>query len=126
MRMLLRASLMVLAGCMAAPALTIWAQAAEDDARGVGRPAQAKQATVGAPSANKAENALPALNLLDAVKHGQVAVEVQGRNDGRVTVSVTNRTRKPLRVVLPPGIIAQGATGQMGGMMGGMGGGMGG
>src|SRR5271157_5716814 len=42
-----------------------------------------------------------------------------------MTVSVTNNTKKQLRVVLPPGIIAQGATGQFGGM-GGMGGGMGG
>ena len=49
-----------------------------------------------------------------------------------MTVSVTNRTERRLRVILPPGIIAQSATGQfggmggMGGMMGGMGGGMGG
>ena len=45
--------------------------------------------------------------------------------DGRMTMTVTNRTRRQLRVVLPPGIIAQGATGQFGGMGGG-GGGMGG
>ena len=52
-----------------------------------------------------------------------MSVQAEGRSDGRITVSVTNRTHKPLRVVLPPGIIAQSATGQMGGMMGGMGGG---
>ena len=40
-----------------------------------------------------------------------------------MTLSLTNRTRRQLRVVLPPGIIAQSATGQFGGM-GGMGGGM--
>ena len=46
-----------------------------------------------------------------------------------MTMTVTNKTRRQLRVVLPPGIIAQGATGQFGGMGGGgggMGGGMGG
>ena len=63
-------------------------------------------------------------------------MHAEGRGDGRMTVSVTNRTKRQLRVVLPPGLIAQGATGQfggmggmgggMGGMMGGMGGGMGG
>ena len=41
-----------------------------------------------------------------------------------MTLTVTNKTRRQLRVVLPPGIIAQGATGQFGGMGGG-GGGMG-
>ena len=42
---------------------------------------------------------------------------------------MTNRTKRPLRILLPPGIVLQSATGQMGGMgggMGGMGGGMGG
>ena len=67
----------------------------------------------------------PEINLLDAARDGLITVEAQGRGDGRMTLSVTNRTRKALRVVLPPGIIAQGATGQFGGM-GGMGGGMGG
>ena len=76
---------------------------------------------------------VPELNLLDAMKKGAVSVKAEGNGDGRMIVSVTNRTNRPLRVVLPPGIVAQGATGQMGGMggmggggMGGMGGGMGG
>ena len=46
-----------------------------------------------------------------------------------MTMTVTNKTRRQLKVILPPGIIAQGATGQFGGMGGGgggMGGGMGG
>ena len=60
------------------------------------------------------------------MRQGLVAAQAKGIGDGRVTVSVTNRTNRPLRVVLPPGIVAQSATGQMGGMMGGMGGGMGG
>ncbi len=72
---------------------------------------------------------VPELNLLEAMQQGVVSVKAEGRGDGRMTVSVTNRTRHPLRVIMPPGIVAQGATGQMGGMgggMGGMGGGMGG
>ncbi|MFO0892858.1 MAG: hypothetical protein U0790_27425, partial [Isosphaeraceae bacterium] len=65
----------------------------------------------------------PEYRLLDAMNRGLVAVEAEGKGDGRMTVSVTNQTRRQLRVVLPPGLIAQGASGQMGGM-GGMGGGM--
>ena len=41
-------------------------------------------------------------------------------------MSLSNRTHAKLRVVLPPGLIVSGATGQFGGGMGGMGGGMGG
>ena len=70
---------------------------------------------------------LPELDLLDAMRKGTVSVKAEGSGDGRMIVSVTNRTNRPLRVVLPPGIIAQGAAGQIGGMggmgMGGMGGG---
>ena len=68
---------------------------------------------------------VPEVNLLEAARSGEISVKAEGREDGRMTVSVTNRTRHQLRVVLPPGLIAQGATGQFGGM-GGMGGGMGG
>jgi hypothetical protein len=64
----------------------------------------------------------PEINLLAAMQDGSVSVEAVGRGDGRMTLSVTNNTRRPLRVVLPPGIIAQSATGQFGGMGGGMGG----
>ena len=72
-----------------------------------------------------AAQSIPEMNLLEARKQGLVSVNAEGRGDGRMTISVTNRTRHLLRVVLPPGLIAQSATGQMGGM-GGMGGGMGG
>ena len=80
----------------------------------------------------KAPEDVPEMDLLEASRQGLVSVQAEGRGDGRMTVSVTNRTKRQLRVVLPPGLIAQGATGQfggmggMGGMMGGMGGGMGG
>jgi hypothetical protein len=80
---------------------------------------------------------MPEFDLLDAMAKGAVSAKAEGSGDGRMIVSVTNRTKSRLRVVLPPGIIAQGTTGQMGGMggmggggmgggMGGMGGGMGG
>src|SRR4051794_13620457 len=69
---------------------------------------------------------VPTFNLLDAMRDGTVSVTAEGLGDGRMTLNVTNRTKRQLRVVLPPGLIASGATGQMGGMGGGMmGGGMG-
>ena len=76
-------------------------------------------------TALKEDHHAPEINLLTAMRDGLVTVEAEGRDDGRMTLSVTNNTNRQLRVVLPPGIIAQGATGQFGGM-GGMGGGMGG
>ena len=80
---------------------------------------------------------IPEVSLLDAVRAGDVAVEAEGIGDGRMMISVTNNSSRRLNVVLPPGLIASGASGQMGGMggmgggmmgggMGGMGGGMGG
>jgi hypothetical protein len=75
-------------------------------------------------SQQKPEQPIHEVNLLDAARDGQVTINAEGRGDGRMTLSLTNNTRRRLRVVLPPGIIAQGATGQFGGM-GGMGGGMG-
>jgi hypothetical protein len=85
------------------------------------------------PDASKASTAattsaqpdIPTYNLLEAFREGLVDVKAEGRGDGRMTMAITNRSEKQLRVVLPPGLVAQGATGQFGGM-GGMGGGMGG
>ncbi len=73
--------------------------------------------------AKPSESEVPAVSVLEAMRDGKVAVQAEGIGDGRMTVSLTTRTRRQIRVVLPPGIIAQGATGQFGGM-GGMGGGM--
>jgi hypothetical protein len=78
-----------------------------------------------AKSSETAQPDLPDLNLIDAMRQGVIGVQAEGIGDGRMTLSVTNRTSRPLRVVLPPGIVAQSATAQFGGM-GGMGGGMGG
>ena len=68
----------------------------------------------------------PTVDVLKGVKSGQLSVTAEGTGDGKITLSLTNRTNTKLRVVLPPGLIASGATGQFGGGMGGMGGGMGG
>ena len=56
-------------------------------------------------------------SLFDAVRQGDVSVDAEGTGDGRMTLSLTNRTSKKLCVVLPPGLIASGVTGQFGGEM---------
>jgi hypothetical protein len=86
-------------------------------------PATSKPAT-SKPAAQPAAEE-PGINLLDAARSGSVVVEAEGTGDGRMMIKVTNQTNRKLKVVLPPGLVASGATGQMGGM-GGMGGGMGG
>ena len=68
----------------------------------------------------------PGVNLLEAAKAGSVAVEAEGTGDGRMNLKVTNLTGRRLKVVLPPGLVASGVSGQMGGMGGMGGGGMGG
>ena len=70
------------------------------------------------PSQEKRDQEPPEFNLLNAMQQGLVSVKAEGRGDGRITISVMNRTNRPLRVVLPPGIVAEGASGQMGGMGG--------
>ena len=66
------------------------------------------------------------IDILEGIRTGQLSAAARGRGDGRITLSLTNKTNTKLRVVLPPGLIVSGATGQFGGGMGGMGGGMGG
>ncbi|MHB1560452.1 MAG: hypothetical protein ACYC61_23615, partial [Isosphaeraceae bacterium] len=95
-------------------------KAARDKAK---KPAEQSPATSTPAAVGKAQEP-PEINLLQAMNQGKVWVRAVGRSDGRLDVSLTNRTHKPLRVILPPGVVAQNATGQMGGMMGGMGGGM--
>jgi hypothetical protein len=93
----------------------------------VSQPAAAKPAAQRETAASKAqvksEKEVPEMNLLDAMREGLVSAKAEGMGDGRMSLSLTNRSKRQLRVVLPPGIIAQSATGQFGGM-GGMGGGM--
>ena len=61
------------------------------------------------------EKGVTTYDLFDAAKKGLVTVSAEGIGDGRMTLSVHNRTKKQLRVVLPPGLIASGASGQFGG-----------
>jgi hypothetical protein len=62
------------------------------------------------------QSAPPALGLLDAMRSGAISVDAQGQGDGNMNLIVTNQTKRKLRVVLPPGLVASGATGQFGGM----------
>jgi hypothetical protein len=100
-------------------------QAFAGDSKGKSAAKTSPSRKAAATSQKSSDSDIPEVNLLDAARRGDITVNAVGRDDGRMTVSITNRTRHQLRVVLPPGIIAQGATGQFGGM-GGMGGGMGG
>ena len=62
------------------------------------------------------------VNLIEGMKSGLIDAKAVGTGDGRMTISVQNKTNRRLRVILPPGLIASGASGQMGGMGGGGGG----
>ena len=69
----------------------------------------------------------PSVNLLEGLRDGRLAARAEGRGDGRMTLSITNQSPSRLRVVLPPGLVASGASGQFGaGGAGGPGGGFGG
>ena len=71
--------------------------------------------------AKEVKTEIPTLDLLEGLRDGSLDVRAEGMGDGRMMVSVTNRTDRRLRVVLPPGLVASGVTGQFGG--GGFGGG---
>jgi hypothetical protein len=60
------------------------------------------------------------INLLHGIRDQSLAVTAEGLGDGRMQVSITNRLPQKLRVVLPPGLVASGVSGQFGG--GGLGG----
>ena len=83
-------------------------------------------AIAGGPSDEEKVPVGPAIfSLTDGQRSGQLTVSAKGTGDGRMAVSVANKTQRPLKVVLPPGLVAVGATGQFGGA-GGFGGGGGG
>ncbi len=89
-------------------------------------PAPAKTAPASAKAVRaeaKDQTPVPDVSLYDAVKKGLVTVSAESLGDGRMMLSVKNKTKKKLNVILPPGIVAQSATGQFGGMGGGGGGG---
>ena len=66
-------------------------------ARGVAD--KAPQATgVDAASTEK----IPEMNLLEAKRQGLISIQAEGRGDGRMTVSVTNRTKLPVARCFAP------------------------
>jgi hypothetical protein len=78
------------------------------------------------PQDNPAASDAAAVNLFDGLRDGRLAAIAEGRGDGRMTLSITNQSSTRLRVVLPPGLVASGASGQFGGGgIGGPGGGFG-
>ena len=63
----------------------------------------------------------PAISLFDGIRSRVLQVSAEGTGGDQMNLSVTNRSTERLRVVLPAGLLASGATGQFGG--GGFGGG---
>ena len=66
---------------------------------------------------------LATVDLMDAARAGKVTVAAEGRGDGVLLLTVANRSRKPLRIVLPSALTATGAAGRYG-VLGGLGGGV--
>src|SRR5262249_50353988 len=60
----------------------------------------------------------------EGIRAGALSVAAEGSGDGRMILSVKNKSPRAVRVVLPPGLVASGASGRFGG--GGFGGGGGG
>src|SRR4051794_24465442 len=73
--------------------------------RGIRRPGGAEDPR---PPASDAKVDPPTVSLLDGLRSGELTVAAEGTGDGRMTLSVTNHSRKTLKVVLPPGLIAAG------------------
>ena len=99
------------------------------NSKGVNDPGAAKADTPVAPAVgaepSKAADEVVTIDVLQGIRSGELTATAEGSGDGRMTLNLTNRSPRKLRVVLPPGLIASGVSGQFGGM-GGMGGGMGG
>jgi hypothetical protein len=53
------------------------------------------------------------VGILDAQKSGEVKLKLRGQGEDRVRFSVQNTSTKRLRVILPPGLVAANATGQL-------------
>ncbi len=85
-------------------------------AAGRGGPAEASEVSVN-PS-------VPSVGIFEGMSKGDLGVLARGSSEAGMVLSVTNRTTRTLRVVLPPGLLAAGASGQFaGGGFGGAGGG---
>ncbi|MDR3636936.1 MAG: hypothetical protein P4L84_24230, partial [Isosphaeraceae bacterium] len=67
-----------------------------------------------------ADETVSAVSLFEGLRAGTLKVAAEGSSNGKMVLSVENVSPRSLRVVLPPGLVASGATGQFGG--GGFGG----
>ena len=54
-----------------------------------------KSAAATPAASGKTDQKIPEISLLEAKRQGLVSVQAEGRGDGRMTISVTNRTRHP-------------------------------
>ena len=52
--------------------------------------------------------------MIEGLRKGQLGASAEGTGDGLMTLHLTNKTGRKLRVVLPPGLVAAGATGLTG------------
>jgi len=59
-----------------------------------------------------AEARAESVKILDAKKAGDLAVELRGRGQSAVSMTIKNTSSRRLNVVLPPGLVASGAVGQ--------------
>ena len=59
----------------------------------------------------------PTISLFDGIRSGVLKVSGEGTGGDQMNLSVTNRSTERLRVVLPPGLLASGATGQAWGLV---------
>jgi hypothetical protein len=65
------------------------------------------------------ETNVQTVQILDAREDGSIDLKLQGHGADKVRVVMRNITKKRLRVVLPPGLVASSATAQPGGGLGG-------
>jgi hypothetical protein len=77
------------------------------------------------PSAPPVEVNSATVDILQASRAGDLAVVARGQGQDRVHLSIQNRSQRRLNVIVPPGLVAAGKTGQgAGGGRGGGGGGL--
>jgi len=60
------------------------------------------------PPKQGSEKSLVTVGLFDGIRQGTLTASAEGTGDGRMMLSLTNRSSRQLRVVLPPGLIAYG------------------
>lgn len=65
------------------------------------------------------ETNVETVQILDARNSGAIDLTVRGQGDDQVRVTLKNTSKKRLRVVLPPGLVASSAAGQPGALGGG-------